>query len=415
MSRSPLLRGLRSAVPLLAAQGVLFGAGFALSAVLLHLLPREDLAHLGRLREALRWLVVLGGFGLGTGLLRHAREHREDRGALLVTTWIAAGALSVAAVAALAALPGLRALVLGDRIAEREFLIYGWKAPCLVVFGATVAVLHAGARFGRMGGLESVERVLVLVGAAAGALAGGLRGLVVGSLVASALAAALSIGFARREVAAASRPARLDAGLLARLVRVGRARTAVQLLESLRPLVLLRVITLRGLTDAETGVLYAGMMFTLPLIAVPERLAQALYPTMLDEGGETADLDRRSRRLLLELAAVALPLLAAFGGVLTLVLPVFGGGEYAASVPIVWILLPGVAAHGLAAHQGYVILVRHRLAREAVVSAAALVIAAGLAFVLAPGGRAAGAAAALSAALVVRGVGITLVARRGGR
>ncbi len=285
----------------------------------------------------------------------------------------------------------------------------------LIVFGATMAVLHAGGRFGRMGGLESGERGFVLTCSIAGVLAAGLSGLVIGSLVASILAAAVSIGFARREVASATRPARFSWPLLRRLFRVGWARTAVAFLETLRPLVLLRVITLRGLTDAETGILYAGMLFTLPLIAVPERLAQALFPTMLDENGEAADLDRRSRRLLRELVAVALPLLLAVGGVLTLVLPVFKGGEYADAVRIVWILLPGVAAHGLAAHQGYVILVRHRLPYEAVVSGLALLATATLAFVLVPSWRGTGAAVALSAALVARGVGITVVAHWPGR
>jgi O-antigen/teichoic acid export membrane protein len=206
---------------------------------------------------------------------------------------------------------------------------------------------------------------------------------------------------------------RFEVRHLRRLLRVGWARTCVQLLESLRPLVLLRVISERGLGDAETGVLYAGLLFTLPLIAVPERLAQALYPTMLDETGETADLDGRSRRVLRDLALVAIPLLVIVGGVLTLALPMFKGGAYAAAVPVVWILLPGVAAHGLAAHQGYVILVRHRLPREAVVSALALGTTGILAWLLVPALGPAGGAVALSTALVVRAAGITLVARGG--
>ena len=75
-------------------------------------------------------------------------------------------------------------------------------------------------------------------------------------------------------------------------------------------------------------------------------------------------------------------------------------------------LLPGVAAHGLAAHTGYVVLVRGRNVRAALVSAATLVVSGAGAWYAAPRWGATGAAAALSIALVLRTVLLHLAVRR---
>jgi O-antigen/teichoic acid export membrane protein len=191
--------------------------------------------------------------------------------------------------------------------------------------------------------------------------------------------------------------------------------TGVQVLETLRPVLLLRILAELDVGDAETGLLVAGMSFLLPLIAVPERIAQALYPTMLGAEGEAEGLDRTSGRMLAELAAISVPLLAAVCGLLALVLPAVKGGTWTGTVPVAWALLPGVAAHGLSAHLGYVILVRHRLPLQAGVSAVALAAMAGLAFWLAPLHGAVGAAVALSGALVLRGILVAAVAHAKGR
>jgi len=411
---SPLRRGIRDAIPLLGAQAVTFGLGLGLSAALLALLPLEDLGRFGRLREALRWVCVLGLLGIPTGLLRLGAEQRARRGILLATAWIGAVTLSIVIAVALFVLPsGLRGLLLSDPVAEEEFLVFVWKAPFLAVFVVAISSLHAAGRLKARGFLESGERVAVFAMSVLGAATGGLSGLVVGSLLGSALAAAIAVPAALRPIPHGDRRLRPDRACFRDLLRVGWPRTQVQMLEALRPLLLLQVIAFRADTPpVATGLLYGGMLFALPLIAIPERVAQAFFPTLFDERGEAADLDRRRRRLTLELAAVGIPLLALIGGAASLLLPMFRGGEYAGSVPVLWLLLPGVAAHGLAAHQGYVILARDRLKQEAVVSAVVLVLMFTLAWILVPGLGARGAAGALSAALVVRAVLISIVAGR---
>jgi O-antigen/teichoic acid export membrane protein len=239
---------------------------------------------------------------------------------------------------------------------------------------------------------------------------GGLSALIAGSLVGSAVAALVSL--------IASWPRTPPRGIrlvdLAQLFRIGRARTGVQLLETLRPVVLLQILTLRGGGDAGTALLYGGMLFTLPLVAVPERIAQAVYPTMVGSDGETPDLDAQSRRLTFEIVCVAVPLLGLVGLALTFLLPLLRDGAYAGSVASALIMHVGVAAQRESAHLGYQALVRHRLHWDALVSLAALVLMSVLAWQLVPIWGAAGAATALSAALIARAALLAAATRAGG-
>ena len=140
-------------------------------------------------------------------------------------------------------------------------------------------------------------------------------------------------------------------------------------------------------------------------------IAQALYPGMVGERGERDDLDASRAGLFREQAVVFLPLLCVYGVALWFALPLLKGGAYAGAVAPALALLPGVAAHGLTAHTGYVVLVRDRLVRAAGVSALALVVAGSLAWWAIPPLGATGAALALSTALLVRGAALVLVAR----
>jgi O-antigen/teichoic acid export membrane protein len=410
--RSPLLRSLRAALPLLGAQAVLFGLALLLGGALLLFLSREDLAHFGRMREALRWVVVAGTLGLPTGLLRLGAERVGERGALLGTSLAGAGVLSVFVLSAVLLLPGVGGLLLGDEVALGHFVLFGMKAPLVAVLAVAISFAHASGRLGRKAGLEVAERVLVFAGSVAGAAFGGLAGLVLGSLLASAAAAAVAAAVALRQSAGEGSKPGFRRELLGPLLRVGRARTGVMLLEAFRPLLLLRVMTERGGGDAETGLLVAAMMLTLPLVAVPERLAQAAYRDMVGEKGEAPDLSRTGRRLLLELAVLAVPALLLAGGAFHVLLSYVRGGEHAGAAVAVWILLPGVAAHGLAAHLGYVILVRHRLGQEALVSGVTLVATVVLAWLAAPRWGTNGAAGALGAALILRTGLLAVVALR---
>lgn len=392
------------------AQGVAFLAGYALNAALLVLLTAPEVADFGRLQTALRWICAGTLFGLPTGLLRLAPERRADRGALFLSTAVAVALLGVVAAATLDLVPWLRVTLLREGSASAAFAIFAWKAPFAGLFAVSIAAAHASGAFRRQASLETVERAAVLVGSVTGAASWGLRGLVVGSLVGSAVAASAAL--------IASWPhggrARFRLAQLVDVARIGRARTGVQVLETLRPVALLQILTLRGGGDAGTALLYGGMLFTLPLVAVPERLAQAVYPTMVDEDGETAGLDARSRRLTLELLRLSIPILAVVGVVLTLVLPQLGDGRYAAAVPSAWILLAGVAAQGCTAHLGYLVLVRHRLHLEALASAAALAVTCVSAWYLVPLSGATGAAAALTGGLIVRAGLLAAAAGRSG-
>lgn len=395
-------------MPLFAAQGVAFVAGYGLNAALLVLLDPIELADFGRLREALRWVCALALFGLPTGLLRFAAEHRKERGSLFVTTATAVTLISLLVASVMVLWPQLRQALLLESSAGEMFRVFVWKAPFVGLFAVAIAAAHASGALRRKGGLEALERVAVLVGSVGGALTAGLAGLVVGSLAGSAVAAGIALVATWPKGAA--RKIKRDA--FAAIARVGRARVGVQVLETLRPVVLLQILTVRGGGDAGTALLYGGMLFTLPLIALPERVAQAVFPSMLSETGEAEDLDVRSRRLMRELLAVAVPLLLVAGVVLSLLLPLLKDGAYASSVGTAWILLVGVGAQGVVAHLGYVLLVRHRLHLEALVSGAALVLMSVLAWTLVPRWGADGAAIALSAAMLMRALLLCLIARK---
>ncbi len=405
--RRELPGAFRAALPLLAGQAVVFAVAFLQRPALLALLDPAEFAAFGVLSEALRWAAAVGGLGLATGVLRVALERPRARRGLLEGSALAAVAASTLVVAALLV---VAPLVLGDGPAAHEFAVFGWRAPCIAATGIALAVLHASGRLRAKAALDAGEKALVLVACIAGAAFDGLRGLVTAALAASALAAVVSLRVARGGVAADDeRPA----GLVAAAFTVGRAQIVLTVVETARRLVVLRVAEIRGASDVELGHLYAAIALTLPLVALPEMVAQGLYPRMADERGERAGLDASHARLLRELALVGVPLLAAYGGLLHVALPLLRGGAYEGAVLPALALLPGVLAHGLTAHTGYVVLVRRRLGRAALASLAALVTGAGLAWLLTPAHGAVGGAVALSAALGVRGV-LLVVAARGG-
>jgi len=343
--------------------------------------------------------------GLATGLLRVAPQHPDAHGGLLrrASLWILA-----ASTLAIAAVQFLGPIALGDGPASQAFAVFGWKVPCIALAALALASLHARGRLRAKAVVDAFDRVLVVALAVAGAVVDGLRGLVLGSLVASAVTSCVALRAATKGAGPSERPAR---GLMATTFAVGRAHLAFMLLETFRRLLVLRLVDARGGGAADTAHFYAAMALTLPLIAIPEMIAQAVYPGMVSERGERADLDASHAGLFREQAIAFIPLLCVYGVGLWFALPLVKGGAYADAVGPALALLPGVAAHGLSAHTGYVVLVRDRLARAAGVSALALVVAGALAWWTIPLIGATGAALALSAALLVRGAGLALVAR----
>ena len=199
------------------------------------------------------------------------------------------------------------------------------------------------------------------------------------------------------------------------LLRVGAPQMAISLLESLRPLILLRIAQELVGGDA-LGHLATAKTFALPLVIAPELLAQALFPGMHGPGGEKAHVEGDRKRFIAEIAVAGVVVCAIYGGLAAWLLPSIGTGKYAGAVVPLLVLLPGVLAQGATAHTGYVLLVRDRLGKAALVSVLSLVVTVFLAALLVPRtdafGGATGAALALSVGLVVRSALLLAFARQ---
>jgi O-antigen/teichoic acid export membrane protein len=362
------------------------------------------MARLGLLQQAVQWITVVALLGLPAAVLRLVPERGDGAAALVAAARWTSCACAVAVVGAILLLPGAAPRLLGDREAASSFALYGWRAVGTAQVALSVAWLHAGGRLARKGLLEAFDRVLLLALGAAGAAVAGFDGLVVGTVAASALAVAAGIGLSGAPPAPRS-------GDVAPLLRVGRPQLLLSVVETLRPLAVLRLATIT-IGDVATGHLATAMAFALPLIAVPELAAQALFPRMLTSVGEAEHVEGERRRLLREILLAGIPLLVVYGALAAWLLPTVGTGRYAGAVAPLLVLLPGVLAHGLTAHTGYVLLVRDRLGRAALASAASLVATGILAYLLIGRFGAAGGAAALSLALVLRAV--LFVAASGG-
>ncbi len=407
------LRGaIRAALPLFAGQAVVFGVAFAQKPALLIALDPAEIGEYGLLNEALRWAVVLGSAGLGVGLLRLAPERPAERRSLLATLGLAVGLTSVVATTLILAVPALRTRLLGTGDALDAFAIYGWRIPCICLLALIVTSLHAEGRLRSKAALDALHVVLVAIGAVVGAFTAGLQGLVVGSVLASLVAVVAAFVVGRPRTGGPWRP---RPGLLRPAFQIGRMQLAYQLTEIARRLAVLRIVAARSDSPDVAGHFYAAMMLTLPLIAVPEMVAQAVYPRLLDASGETADVDRTHTRILRGTLLAGAPLLLAYGALLALLLPLIREGRYADAVMPALALLPGVAAHGLTALSGYVVLVRLRLAEAVGIALIALLVASAAAWWALPLWGATGAAGAMSLALVVRGILLIALARRGRR
>jgi O-antigen/teichoic acid export membrane protein len=406
--RSVAVRALKAALPLYAGQAVVIASGLGLKVVLVGWVFRDEPKSMGRftvLNELLQWTSAVGIFGLATGLQRLWPERVADRRSLVKTAWLAAIGLSAAVTAVLQFVPGLAQKLLGDVVAAGLFAPFAWKAPAIAAFAVTAAAYHASGRLRAKATLEAGERVAVAAGAVIGGAAGGLAGVLWGSFIGSLLVALI----------ASPRGGSFERPLFGDLARIGRSQLAYLVLDTARLVLVLRVMGHAGADVRERGLFAAAAGFALPLVVLPEMLAQALYPSMIGPRGEAEGLDRTHRRLFLELAAAWIPLLAVAGVAAAWLLPQAGSGGYAGAVaPFLW-LLPGVAAHGLVAHTGYVVLVRDRVHEAAVAAGAALVVAGAATWAFVPAWGAAGAAAALSAAMIVRSAMLVVSARRGRR
>lgn len=412
MRTGPVLPGaIRAALPLYAGQAVLLGSGFALNAFLVAGPFRDDTSQMARLTlltQALQWIVVAMLLGLPGALLRLVPARPADAPDLVTTARLAVGVVALAAVSVVVVVPAAAESFLGDRDAAESFRVFGWRGLCLALTALAVATLHAQGRLGRKAAAECGDRVLILVLGIAGVLAAGFDGLVLGYVAGAAGGTVVAWTLARDR---AARPGRFRGDLLRDLLRVARPQLVLTILETLRPFAVLRLATMT-IGDDRTGLLGTAIVFTLPLVALPEMAAQALFPRMLGPDGERDHVAREHRSLVREVVIAGLPLLAVYGALAAWLLPLAGTGRYAGAVAPLLALLPGVLAHGLTAHTGYVLLVRDRLGRAAAASAATLAATVGLAYVLLPRWGAAGGAAAISCALVLRAALFLAAARR---
>lgn len=406
---------IRAAAPLYAGLAVTFAAGFALKALLVaHVLRGPaDMARFETLDRALQGLVTVSLLGLPAAVLRLAPSSPARQARLARAAIVAAVVAWAAGFAAILFVPPVRTAVLGD-VSRMPFALYGVRGPFLAVIAVVSALLHVRGRFAQRGALDAAERVAALgFVAVAGAAIGGVAGAAAGCLAATIAAAAFAV-----RLAPAGAPPQDDAGSwrddLRDLLAVGRPQLAMTVLEALRPLVVIR-LAFEIADDEVAGLLATAMAFTLPLIALPEIASQALFPSMTGPGGERAHVEGERRRMVREMLVAGVPVLAAYGAAAAWLLPLAKQGAYAAAVPAVLALLPGVLAHGVTAHAGYVLLLRDRLRAAAWASACTLVAAAGAAAFAVPRWGAVGGAAALSAALVVRGCALLVIARRSAR
>jgi len=404
-SGSVAVRALKAALPLYAGQAVVVAAGLGMKVALVQWIFPDETKSMGRftmLNELLQWTTAVGLFGLATGLQRLYPERVADRRSLVKTAWLAAIGISAAVTATIQFVPGLARKLVGDVVAASLFAPFAWKAPAIAATAVAVAALHASGRLRAKAMLDAGERVAVAAGAVIGGAVDGLAGVLWGSFLGSVVVAAF----------VSPRGGSFEKPLLADLAKIGRSQLAFVLLDAARFVLVLRVLGHRGATAEERGLFATAAGFALPIVVLPEMLAQALYPSMIGPAGESRGLDRTHRRLLVELVAAWLPLLAVAGAAAAWLLPKAGHGAYAGAVAPFLALLPGVAAHGLVAHTGYVVLVRDRVHEAAVAAAVALVVAFAATWILAPEWGATGAAAAMSAAMCVRSALLVVAARR---
>ncbi|MCE9636784.1 MAG: hypothetical protein K8T90_13860 [Planctomycetes bacterium] len=412
-----LPRALRTALPLFAGQAVVLGSGFALNAALVAWVFKGDPAAMGRLgvlSEALQWITVVALMGMPAAVMRLAPARPAARGAILRTASVAA-IVAALALAFVAPFP----VPFGDLLVGHEntglLWTYGFRAVPLCAIWVSTAALHAEGRLHRKAAVEGFERVAVLVCGLAGALLlqrSRIDGLLIGMLAGSCAAWGFAWTSFLRDPALADRSAAVP---FRELLRIGAPQMAISLLESLRPLILLRIAQELVGGDA-LGHLATAKTFALPLVIAPELLAQALFPGMHGPAGEKAHVEGDRKRFIVEIAAAGVVVCAIYGGLAAWLLPAIGTGKYAGAVVPLLILLPGVLAQGATAHTGYVLLVRDRLGKAALVSVLALVVTVFLAALLVPGGGAVhgatGAALALSAGLVVRSALLLAFARQ---
>jgi len=394
--RFELIRLWRAAVPLLGAQAAILAVGLLQRPALLIALDPADFGAFGILNETIRWATVIAGLGLATGLLRLAPRRQGEAASLLTTSLVAVLLGSALVVGLVWGVPDVSRLITGERTAASFVGPYSLRVPALVAIALLLASLHAANRLRRKATIEAAVRITMLVAAAAGAFYDALDGLVKWSVAAAFLCAVAALVFGRT---ANGGPVRPRSDLFTPLFRIGRAQMKLFAVETARLIVILRIAEMRGADQLTVGELYSAMALTLPLIALPEAYAQAAYPR-LAQRPET--MQRRHQRLQREFLIVGSLGLVAYAGLLAWLLPLVRDGQYAGAVPVAVALMPGVLAHGASAVTGYVLLLRDRLPAATVVSALALVAAAAGTWWAVPAYGAVGAAAALSAALVLR-------------
>jgi O-antigen/teichoic acid export membrane protein len=337
-------------------------------------------------------------------VLRFAPAHPERSGAIVRTASAAVVGVTLALAVVAAFRVPLGQLLAGD--AWRDLSVYGFRAVPLAAIAVATAALHAEGRLARKAGVEAFERVAVLVCGLVGAWRGGFEMLLWGMLAGSLVAWGFAFASLRRRAddRRASFPFR-------DLARVGAPQLLLSLLETLRPLVLVRIAQ-GALHGDALGHLTTAKSFALPLVLAPELLAQALFPGMHGAEGERDHVEGERRRFVAEVVVVGALVCTIYGILAAWLLPAIGTGKYAGAVLPLVAFLPGVLAQGATAHTGYVLLVRDRLGAAAAISAVSLVVTAALAFPLLGAYGALGGAFALSAGMIVRSALLLAAARR---
>jgi O-antigen/teichoic acid export membrane protein len=290
------------------------------------------------------------------------------------------------------------------------FLIVLLTIPVAILFDYGIAVLTGAERFRQRAGVAVLDGVLSLFGflalsvvagrSAGAAMWGNLLGLVIGLGTCGLL---LKPELANRlEKPAAG--ARLKAGLLAGL------RGQIGNVAAFFNYRLDVFIVNYFLNPAHVGIYAVGVAVSEALWQIPQAAATALFPRTartLDQGA--AEFTCRIMRHVLLISCISALLLAM---VSPFAVPLVFGARFAASVSVIWWILPGTVALALGKVVSSDLAGRHKTGYASAFGIVALCVTIALDLVLIPRLGIRGAAMASSAAYIVNAVLLLLALRR---
>ncbi len=302
----------------------------------------------GLLSSLLTLGVLVGGFGIATGLIRQVALATASGDALAISSAHQAARLGVLAAASAIAL-GL--IALRDQIATFLFGDGGSELDVVLVGIAVVFTALAGVEAGLVNGLHRVKWVATVTAASAAGMAlalvaavfvGGTgavaAGLLIGSLVGWIVAMAVALMVVPRVAARIDRQRR-GADLRA-LLRFGGPFTVSQLLGAGAQLAI-PFLVLAMLQTADVGYYRAAATISVAYLAfLLNAMAQDYYPRVSAISGTPA-IEGTARRQLRFVLMVCIPLILLTSAAAPILVTVLYSGEFAPAVDVLGWQLAG--------------------------------------------------------------------------